>query len=130
MTLAKRQDIYLSALRSEWEQNIAVDENGMLQYTAESLKRLVKLDSFIREVLRTKGDTFTALRYTSHDVQIGEFVVRKNSLVLPYVKRVHEHPDNYMGDGFDGFQWARKGIPAVQARHDFLSFGLGRWACP
>jgi hypothetical protein len=130
MSLVKRQHGYLDELRSEWEQHIEIDADGKQFWSVKSLKKLVKLDSFIREVMRTKGDTFTALRYTTRDVQIGKFRVPKNSLVSPYVKRVHEHPDNYTGPDFDGFQWARKGIPAVQGRHDFISFGLGRWACP
>ncbi|KAG0645839.1 Cytochrome P450 monooygenase 3 [Hyphodiscus hymeniophilus] len=132
MTLAKQkqQDIYLGELRSEWEENIQIDSNGNQFWTVESLKRLKKLDSFIREVMRSKGDTFTSLRYTTKDVQIGKYLVPKNSLVSPYVKRVHEHPDNYGGADFDGFQWARKDVPAVQGRHDFIAFGLGRWACP
>lgn len=52
--------------------------------------------------------------------------------MTPYVKRVHEHTSNYGNDGkiFDGRQWVGKERPAVMGSPSFVSFGLGRWACP
>lgn len=132
MTLCQRQDDYLDALRTEWSENVDIDSEGRPSLTVESLKHLTLLDSFIRETMRTKSDTFAPVRYTTCDVRVGKYIIPKNSLCAPYVKRAHEHPANYGPDGtrFDGFQWHQKGRPAVQGNHDFISFGLGRWACP
>lgn len=132
MMLAQKQEDYLPALRKEWEENVDVDDEGNVNLSIENLRSLSMLDSFIREVMRTKGDTFAPVRYTTRDVRVGQYIIPKNSLCAPYVRRAHEHPVNYgkSGTTFDGFQWHHKGRPAVQGNHDFISFGLGRWACP
>lgn len=132
MVLCQKQDEYLHELRKEWEECIDQDDEGNLHLSIQNLRELVKTDSFIREVMRTKGDTFAPVRYTIRDVQVGRFIIPKNSLCAPYVKRAHEHFDNYgeKGSMFDGFQWYNQNKPAVQGGHDFISFGLGRWACP
>lgn len=132
MNLVKRQEQYLSEIREEIKENIQVDDLGNSCLSIEALRNLTKMDSFIREVMRTKGDTFAPVRYTTRDVQVGKFVIPKNSLCAPYVKRTHEHADHYgaKGTDFDGLQWHEQSVPAVQGSHDFISFGLGRWACP
>lgn len=132
LILAQKQDEYLPALQQEWAEAVAVDAEGNHHLTVDSLRDLSLLDSFIREVMRTKGDTFAPVRWATKDTQVGPYLIPKNSLCAPYVKRAHEHPDNYGEDGkrFDGFQWHRKNKPAAQGSHDFISFGLGRFACP
>lgn len=130
--LAQKQEEYLPQLRAEWNEHVQVDVEGQRYMTMTNLRELSLLDSFIREVMRTKGDTFAPTRYTIADVRIGQFIVPKGSLCVPYVKRAHEHPANYGAQGtkFNGFQWHQHRKPAVQGGHDFISFGLGRWACP
>lgn len=132
MNLSKRQGEYLAEIRAEIKENVQVDDEGQSSLSIESLRELTKLDSFIREVMRTKGDTFAPVRYTTNDVRVGKFVIPKNSLCAPYVKRTHEHADHYGPDGttFRGFQWHEQGKPAVQGNNDFISFGIGRWGCP
>ncbi|KAF5862138.1 hypothetical protein ETB97_012123 [Aspergillus alliaceus] len=90
------------------------------------------LDSFIREVLRTKGDCWGPVRQTTGPVRIGPYVLPKDAMCIVLISRAHQHPDNYgsVGTVFDGFQWEKKGRPAMQGSADFLTFGLGRWACP
>jgi hypothetical protein len=127
--LAKRQQDYLPEIRQEISENIQFDDDGASNISLKELGKLHKMDSFIREVMRTKGDTFAGLRYTTKDVQVGKYMIPKNSLCAPYVKRVHER----QSARFDGFQWCKedgRSIPAVQGSNDFISFGLGRWACP
>lgn len=126
--LTQKQDEYLPALRDEWKQ---INPAGEC-LDVKKLAQLTLLDSFIREVLRTKGDSWGPVRQTTQPVRVGPYVLPKNALCMVLIARAHQHPDNYGTEGtvFNGFQWAEKGRPAVQGSPDFLTFGLGRWACP
>lgn len=128
VTLIQKQDDYLPLIREEWESVNPVD--GAL--TVKKLSQLKLLDSFIREVFRTKGDTWGTVRAAIRDTRIGPYIIPKGSSCMVLIARAHRHPDNYGDKGavFDGFKWARQDRPAVQGSPDFLSFGLGRWMCP
>ncbi|KAF7719853.1 Uncharacterized protein PECH_007759 [Penicillium ucsense] len=126
--LAEKQDEYLPEIQKQWASLIS--ETGSLN--VKTLNQMTLLDSFMREVLRTKGDSWGPIRSTRKPVQIGRYMLPKDAMCMILVNRAHTHPDNYGADGevFDGFQWERKGRAAVQAGPEFLSFGMGRWACP
>lgn len=126
--LAQKQDEYLPAIREEWDSIVSPHE----VLSVKKLSQLTLLDSFIREVLRTKGDSWGPVRQTTRPVHVGPYVLPKNAMCIVLISRAHQHPDNYgsVGTVFDGFQWQKKGRPAVQGSADFLTFGLGRWACP
>jgi hypothetical protein len=128
VTLTQKQAEYLPALREEWERVNPPGES----LTVKKLSQLTLLDSFIREVLRTKGDSWGPVRQTTQAVRVGPYVLPKGAMCIVLIARAHQHPDNYGTEGrvFNGFQWAEKGRPAVQGSPDFLTFGLGRWACP
>lgn len=69
---------HLNALRDELFSLTTVDpttKRPMLTY--ESLQEAKFLDSFIREVLRTKGDTLSAVRKSTQDVVVAGKVVPK-----------------------------------------------------
>ncbi|KAI0531680.1 cytochrome P450 [Xylaria digitata] len=126
--LAEKQGEYLPAIRREWESINPSGEN----LDVKKLSQLTLLDSFIRGVFRTKGDTWGTLRQTTRPVRVGPYVLPKGAMCFVLASRVHRHPDNYRttGEVFDGFQCAKKARPAVQTSADFLTFGVGRWACP
>lgn len=126
--LTQKQDDYLPAIRQEWE---SVNRPGE-SLSVKKLSQLTLLDSFIREVFRTKGDTWGPLRQTTRPVRVGPYVLPKNAMCIVLISRAHRHPDNYgtAGEVFDGFQWQKDGRAAVQGSPEFLTFGLGRWACP
>ncbi|CAG8960394.1 hypothetical protein HYFRA_00008111 [Hymenoscyphus fraxineus] len=126
--LAQKQDEYLPAIRQEWESVNPSGEN----LNVKKLSQLTLLDSFIREVLRTKGDTWGPVRQTTQPVRVGPYLLPKNAMCIVLISRAHQHPDNYGDSGtvFDGFQWQKKERAAVQGNPEFLTFGLGRWACP
>jgi cytochrome P450 len=48
--------------------------------TYEMTKNMTFLDSLIREVLRTKGDTLSLARKTTADVPLGEYIIPKGAL--------------------------------------------------
>ncbi|KAI8989060.1 cytochrome P450 [Trametes punicea] len=123
---------YLAPLREELSRVLEEDENGELRLTAASLRAARLLDSFIREVMRTKGDTLSTVRYTTCDVPLGDFVIPKGHFVIPMSTTVHENPDVFGAHAreFDGFQWAEKDKEAVMTGPAHIVFGLGRFACP
>lgn len=55
------------------------DAGGILRLTYASLRNAERLDSFIREVMQTKGDTLSTVRQTVIDAPIGGYIVPKGS---------------------------------------------------
>lgn len=142
------------ALRPHYQNEICdeikcLSEDGSTNLTNEGLKRAVVTDSFIREVMRTKGDTFSTVRMAVKDVQLGKYIIpkglftllfRKKTLILfntgytvhPNAALAHNNPSEVgeNADEFDGRRWLKKGKPAAMTGISHLAFGLGRWACP
>ncbi|KAL5324852.1 hypothetical protein ACEPPN_005971 [Leptodophora sp. 'Broadleaf-Isolate-01'] len=52
-----------------------MNADGSTHFSIDSFRKLSKFESFIREVMRTKGDTIAAVRYTTNDVQVGKFLL-------------------------------------------------------
>ncbi len=52
-------------------------KGGPEQLTHENLKQAGCTDSFIREVMRTKGDTFSTVRMAMTDVKLGDYTIPK-----------------------------------------------------
>ncbi|KAI0931212.1 hypothetical protein AcW1_001326 [Taiwanofungus camphoratus] len=122
----------LEPLREELFRIREQDESGAMRLTAASLREARLLDSFIREVMRLKGDTISTMRYTTCDAPLGEYIIPKGSFVTPMSCTVHENPKVF-GEhptGFNGFQWADQNKEAAMTGSAHLVFGLGRFACP
>lgn len=69
---------YLPALRKELSSILETDPNtGKPTFTYASLRNAELLDSFIREVLRMKGDTIAVFRLTTKNAPLGGYVVPK-----------------------------------------------------
>ncbi|OCB89296.1 hypothetical protein A7U60_g3495 [Sanghuangporus baumii] len=130
--LAMRPE-YQSALHEELFDICGVAcsvDNANVSY--ESLQKAARLDSFIREVLRTKGDTLSTCRLTTASVPIGGYVIPKGFLVIPLASLSHMSTQYHGPDAekFDGARWVGTGKQAVTVNHTYFPFGLGRWACP
>ncbi|KAI0779004.1 cytochrome P450 [Trametes elegans] len=123
---------YLGPLREEILRVLEEDETGQMRLTAKSLREARLMDSFLREVMRLKGDTIASMRLTTTDVPLGNVVVPKGSLVTVMATTVHENPDTFGDDPreFKGFQWAESNKEAVMTGPGHIAFGLGRFACP
>ncbi|KZT73374.1 cytochrome P450 [Daedalea quercina L-15889] len=123
---------YLGPLREELLRIREEDESGAMRLTAASLREAHLLDSFIREVMRLKGDTISTMRYTTCDAALGEYVIPKGSFVTPMSCMVHENPEIFGDEAtdFNGFQWAEQNKDAAMTGAAHIVFGLGRFACP
>ncbi|CCL98059.1 uncharacterized protein FIBRA_00053 [Fibroporia radiculosa] len=123
---------YLEPLREELLRIREEDETGTLRLTAASLREARLLDSFVREVMRLKGDTISTMRYTTCDAPLGEYIIPKGSFVTPMSCTVHENPEVFGVESteFRGFQWAERSKDAAMTGSAHIVFGLGRFACP
>lgn len=145
-----------AALRPDYQEEIRAEigsimSNGPENLTHDDLQRAILTDSFLREVMRTKGDTFSTVRMAMNDVPLGKYVVPKGKFndnfmrggvliallpigftVHPNAALAHTAPEQ-AGEApevFNGRRWIEKGKPASMVGPGHLAFGLGRWACP
>lgn len=54
---------------------LEADADGSQHLTYASLRNAERLDSFIREVMRTKGDTLSTVRQTTRNVKMGAYEI-------------------------------------------------------
>lgn len=75
---------YIAAIREELMSVAESGPDGSPQLSYESLRKAQYLDSFIREVLRLKGDTLVTCRQTVQDTPMGDYVIPKGeeSIIL------------------------------------------------
>ncbi|KAJ7251224.1 cytochrome P450, partial [Mycena rebaudengoi] len=123
----------LPPLRQELVDILETDAiSGKQTLTYSSLRNAERLDSFIREVLRMKGDTLTVFRLTTKDVPLGGYLIPKNTLITPLATLSHESTDLHGEDAkqFIGDRWMGSGKTSASISSSYWPFGLGRFACP
>ncbi|KAJ7108676.1 cytochrome P450 [Mycena epipterygia] len=124
---------YVKPLREEVE-NVVKSEG----WTKAAMGKMVKLDSFLKESSRfSPGGAVVMLRQVVKDFTFSDgTIVPTGTLVgVPVLAEHHKKPNH---DVFDPFRFSRmreeagEGIKhqMVTLSPDFLSFGLGRHACP
>ncbi|KAG5335000.1 hypothetical protein C0989_002595 [Termitomyces sp. Mn162] len=107
----------LPALREELSTIREFDpDSGKPTLTYASLRKAELLDSFVREVFRTKGDTLVVARLTTKDVPLGGYVVPKENW--------GEDAHKFIGD-----RWVGTDKTAASVSSSYWPFGLGRFAC-
>lgn len=119
-------------------------------FKLEGLHSAVLTDSFIREALRTKGDSVNAVRQCVQDVELDGFIIPKGrsadggesfeftnqpasvgSLVFPFTYQCYRDPDLMENaNEFIANRWVGTGKSATTTGLEYPAFGLGRWACP
>ncbi|KAG9225432.1 hypothetical protein CCMSSC00406_0002935 [Pleurotus cornucopiae] len=127
--LAKRPE-YIQEFRTDTFTETS--EDGAQRLTYASLQNAERLDSFIREVMRTKGDTLSTVRQTVSDTALAGYVIPKGSFVIPLATLANEDENHYGENAkvFVGDRWVGTGKPATMVSPNYFPFGLGRWACP
>ncbi|KAG2224161.1 hypothetical protein INT45_000176 [Circinella minor] len=107
-------------------------------FTADSVKKLIKLDSLCREALRTKNEYFQ-LPHTNISKQN---ITLSNGVIIPpdhdvLVNFWANHRDKELQkdtignhDKFEPFRYVGMGRPSTKIGDDFLVFGEGKHACP
>ncbi|KAG0337816.1 hypothetical protein BG000_004914 [Podila horticola] len=100
--------------------------------TAAAIKKMVHMDSFVREVFRYRTERLTLTHRARKDVTLSNgMVIYKGNNAIINMKSAHQSPDQ--GEDVAEFRpWRFVGKPkaATKAGNDFLPFGMGRHACP
>ncbi|KAH9477465.1 Cytochrome P450 52A6 [Psilocybe cubensis] len=95
LELAKRPEV-IPEINKEFLPETGID--GTPQITYATLRNAERLDSFIREVMRTKGDTLGTMRMALRDVKLGKYIVPSGAFIIPlaslsYRSKEHHGPD-------------------------------------
>ncbi|KAI6042164.1 cytochrome P450 [Pisolithus marmoratus] len=129
----------------------SIDSDGIHRLSYDSLCRSHVLDSFVREVLRTRVDSLDMIRETTRDVLLGGYTIPKGpvllidlfnnpltmmhrcagNLVRP-MATLTNHSKVLNGENaaqFDPTRWL-EGPASSTVSSGYLTFGYGRWACP
>ncbi|KAH8423907.1 uncharacterized protein LDX57_001659 [Aspergillus melleus] len=113
------------------ESIVLTDLSPSSPVTVDSLRDAIHAESFIREVLRMKGEAITTVRSPRHDLELAGYFIPKGSLLQPMVYPSNRSPEYTTNpDTFDGMRWTQNRKLATTTGPGHLSFGLGRWACP
>ncbi|KAI6042165.1 cytochrome P450 [Pisolithus marmoratus] len=108
-----------------------INADGVHRLSYDSLCRSTVLDSFVREVLRTKVDSLGIVRETTRDAPLGGYIIPKGNLVHP-MATLSNYSRTLNGENaarFDPTRWI-DGPAASTVGSGYLTFGFGRWACP
>ncbi|KAF9190494.1 hypothetical protein BGZ51_008533 [Haplosporangium sp. Z 767] len=100
--------------------------------SAAAIKKMVHMDSFVREIFRHRTERLTLAHSARKNIRLSSgIVIAKGSNVIINMRSAHMSPDQ--GDDATEFQpwrFVGKSKTATKAGADFLSFGMGRHACP
>ncbi|KAI8054196.1 cytochrome P450 [Gilbertella persicaria] len=132
---------YIQELRDEQLEVINEELGQVTQddvvYTPGVYRRMMKLDSFIRECLRTRmvGIGLAHTNTSQHDVVLKSgAIVNPGREVFINMLDVHFDRENQSGqiniDTFDGFRFVGQDKLVTKAGHDNIAFGMGKHACP
>jgi len=134
--LCAEPEKYLQELREE----VTEHSLGGRDFTKNSLHKMVKLDSFLRESGRAGSVGIVAsLRYARSDFQFKDGTrIPAGTILGTNVPALHHtFPDLGDYEKFDGFRYSRlqeeTGVEQLKlgsTRADHLAFGHGRHACP
>ncbi|KAF9990303.1 hypothetical protein BGZ75_002617 [Mortierella antarctica] len=109
-----------------------LDPKNDRDYTANVLKRLEKMDSFIREVMRFRMEKLRLEHMAMKDITLSNgMVITKGKKIIVNVRSVHQDDKLQDGNATEFLPWRFVGknkasTPSV----GYLSFGMGRHACP
>ncbi|KAG1242475.1 hypothetical protein G6F68_016174 [Rhizopus microsporus] len=102
-------------------------------YSPSAYRKMVKLDSFIRESLRTRA---TGLALPHKNITNKNVVLRSGAIVRPgenvFINMWHVHTNEVNQENmkdteqFQGFRFVGHDKSTTKPSHDFIAFGLGR----
>ncbi|KAF9934633.1 hypothetical protein BGZ67_003769 [Mortierella alpina] len=110
-----------------------LDPKNDCDLTSAAVKRMVGMDSFIREYFRFRSQRASLAHMARKDVLLSNGItIRKGRKVMINVKSVHQSYDMQGEDPneFRPWRFIGKSKAATKASTDFLPFGMGKHACP
>ncbi|KAI1413681.1 cytochrome P450 [Hypoxylon sp. FL1857] len=132
---------YVEPLRSEAQAALA-QENG--EWQLSTIKRLRRLDSFLKESQRVNQSTFLGFdRKVMSPIELSDgktVLPRGASIAIPGVLMARDsifYDDPQRFDGFRFYQPDEENVGSANTQHDYtgiepgnLSWGSGRFTCP
>ncbi|KAF9576668.1 hypothetical protein EC968_007016 [Mortierella alpina] len=110
-----------------------LDPRNDRDLSSTAVKRMVKMDSFVREYLRFRSERVELAHMAKNDVVLSNgMTIHKGGKVLVNLRSVHQNPET-QGDEpteFQPWRFVGKGKVATKVSTDFLLFGMGKHACP
>lgn len=100
--------------------------------SAAAVKRMVYMDSFVREAFRNRTERLSLMHLARKSVKLSSgYLISKGSNVIINMRSAHQGPDQ--GEDvteFRPWRFVGKAKAATKVGTDFLPFGMGRHACP
>ncbi|KAG0017651.1 hypothetical protein BGZ80_008069 [Entomortierella chlamydospora] len=114
-------------------ENTYLDPKNDRAFTTETVKKLVHMDSFVRECMRHKHERLSLPHKARTDVELGNgMVIPKGKQVIVNIRSVH-HGETLQGEDpteFRPWRFVGKSKAAIKVSSGFLTFGMGSHACP
>ncbi|KAG9322880.1 hypothetical protein KVV02_002389 [Mortierella alpina] len=109
-----------------------LDPSHDRELSAAAVKRMVYMDSFVREVFRNRTERLSLMHFARKSIKLSSgILISKGSNVIINMRSAHQGPDQ--GEDvteFRPWRFVGKSKPVTKVGADFLPFGMGRHACP
>ncbi|KAF9954472.1 hypothetical protein BGZ72_004577 [Mortierella alpina] len=110
-----------------------LDPKNDRDLTSAAVKKMVKMDSFVREFFRCRTERANLDHMARKDVLLSNgMTIYKGSKVLINLRSIHQS-DDLQGEEpneFRPWRFVGKAKAATKASADYLPFGMGKHACP
>ncbi|KAF9933011.1 hypothetical protein BGZ67_004495 [Mortierella alpina] len=110
-----------------------LDPRNDRDFSSLAVKRMVKMDSFVRESMRFRADRASVPHTARRDVVLSNgMTIRKGRMIMVNFQSTHLNPGMQGEDPaeFRPWRFVGKGKAATKVGTDFLFFGMGKHACP
>ncbi|KAF9191908.1 hypothetical protein BGZ50_009028 [Haplosporangium sp. Z 11] len=103
--------------------------------SAPVVKKLVKMDSFVREIFRYRSERLQLVHLARRDVVLSNGMrIAKGQKAAINMHSVHQNNNAQVGEEdvsvFYPWRFVGKAKAATKASGDYLAFGMGKHACP
>ncbi|GJJ75559.1 hypothetical protein EMPS_07917 [Entomortierella parvispora] len=103
------------------------------EFSAQALKKMVKMDSFVREIFRYRTERLSLVHTARKRVMLSNgMYISEGAKVIINNHSVHQNMEMQGEDVSDFRPWRFVGKTknATKAATDYLPFGMGKHACP
>ncbi|KAG0211435.1 hypothetical protein BGX28_007927 [Mortierella sp. GBA30] len=110
-----------------------LDPKNDQDLSAAAVKRMVHLDSYVREMFRFRSQRLSLPHLAREDVVLSNgVVIRKGMKIILNMRSLHQDYDLQGEDPteFRPWRFVGKSKAATKVATDFLVFGMGKHACP